>query len=70
MLAVKITGLGQYLPRNKVLSLDLDQQLGFAPHTVQKKSGLISRHFANKEETTSYMAAQAALQALTNAQCS
>ena len=42
MLALKITGLGQYLPRNKVFSLDLDHQLGFPPHTVQQKSGLIA----------------------------
>ncbi|RUR11152.1 beta-ketoacyl-ACP synthase III [Legionella sp. km772] len=70
MLAVKIIGLAQYLPRDVVYSHDLDKQLGLPPETVQMKSGLISRHFANPEETTSYMAAQAALRALSNAQCS
>ena len=70
MLAVKLTGLAQYLPQNKIYSTDLDTQLGLPPQTVQKKSGLLSRHFANKEETTSYMAAQAAFKALHNARCS
>lgn len=70
MVAVKITGLAQYLPRKVVYSRDLDKQLGLPPETIQKKSGLISRCFAQPEETTSYMAAQAALAALHNAQCS
>lgn len=67
MLAVKITGMAQYLPCNRIYSSDLDKQLGLALGTVEKKSGLISRHFANEEETTSYMGAQAALKALNNA---
>lgn len=68
MPAVKIIGMGHYLPRNKVLSTDLDTKLNLAPGSVQKKSGLISRHFASADETTSYMGAQAALAALEKAQ--
>lgn len=67
MPAVKITGLGHYLPENKILSTELDQQLGLEKGCVQKKSGLISRHFANQNETTSYMGAQAALRAIEHA---
>ena len=67
MPAVRIIGLAQYLPRNKVWSSDLDTKLGLPKGSVQQKSGLASRHFASKEETTSYMAAQAALQAIKNA---
>ncbi len=63
MPAVKITGMGSYLPRNKVLSTELDFQLNLPKGSVQKKSGLISRYFASPDETTSYMGAQAALQA-------
>lgn len=67
MLAVKITGLGRYLPQRKVYSKDLDIQLGLPVGSVESKSGLTVRYFANKEETTSYMAAQAALIAIKNA---
>lgn len=67
MPAVKIIGLGQYLPENNILSTVLDQQLGLAQGSVQKKSGLISRHFAAPHETSSYMGAQAALRAIDQA---
>ncbi|KTD39923.1 beta-ketoacyl-ACP synthase III [Legionella parisiensis] len=67
MPAVKITGMGCYLPRNKVLSTELDFQLNLPTGSVQKKSGLISRHFASPDETTSYMGAQAALVAVRQA---
>ncbi|WP_454786126.1 beta-ketoacyl-ACP synthase III [Legionella sp. WA2024007413] len=67
MPAVKITGMGCYLPRNKVLSTELDVQLNLPPGSVQKKSGLISRYFASPDETTSYMGAQAALIAIEQA---
>lgn len=68
MPAVKITGMGHYLPRNKVLSTELDSKLNLPKGSVQKKSGLISRHFASADETTSYMGAQAALMAAQQAQ--
>jgi 3-oxoacyl-[acyl-carrier-protein] synthase-3 len=68
MPAVKITGMGRYLPRNKVLSTELDSKLNLPVGSVQKKSGLISRHFASTDETTSYMGAQAALMAAQQAQ--
>ncbi|KTD74554.1 beta-ketoacyl-ACP synthase III [Legionella tucsonensis] len=67
MPAVKVTGMGCYLPRNKVLSTELDFQLNLPKGSVQKKSGLISRHFASPDETTSYMGAQAALAAVRQA---
>ncbi|MBI2785742.1 MAG: beta-ketoacyl-ACP synthase III [Legionella longbeachae] len=67
MPAVKIIGMGRYLPRNKVLSTELDAKLNLPIGSVQKKSGLISRHFASADETTSYMGAQAALMAVQQA---
>lgn len=67
MPAVKITGLGQYLPENTILSTHLDQQLNLPAGSVEKKSGLVSRHFASAHETTSYMGAQAALRAMGHA---
>lgn len=59
--------MGKYLPQNKVLSSALDVTLGLSPGSVEKKSGLVSRHFASPHETTSYMGAQAALEAVKNA---
>lgn len=67
MPTVKITGMGRYLPRNKVLSTELDAKLNLPEGSVQKKSGLISRHFVSPDETTSYMGAQAALVAIQKA---
>nr|WP_238400734.1 beta-ketoacyl-ACP synthase III [Legionella bononiensis] len=67
MPAIKITGTGNYLPLKTVLSTELDERLGLSPGSVEKKSGLISRHFASPEETTSYMGAKAALEAIKQA---
>lgn len=67
MPAVKIIGMGRYLPRNKVFSTELDTKLNLPIGSVQKKSGLISRHFVSADETTSYMGAQAALMAMQQA---
>lgn len=67
MTAVKIVGLGHYLPKNIVASLELDRKLNLVAGSVQKKSGLISRHFAANHETTSYMGAKAALNAVAQA---
>ena len=64
---VKIIGMGKYLPQNKVSSLELDHKLSLPPGSIEKKSGLKSRHFAAAQETTSYMGAQAAREALRNA---
>lgn len=70
MLAVKIAGTGHYLPVKRVLSSELDERLNLPLGSVEKKSGLIVRHFASPDETTSYMGAQAALKALESANLS
>jgi len=67
MQQVKIIGMGKYLPENRTLSADLDHKLNLPDGTVQNKSGLVSRHFAQTHETTSFMAAQAALDAVNEA---
>lgn len=64
---VRIAGLGRYLPQNIVYSAELDKKLGFIDGSIEKKSGLISRHFASPHETTSYMGAKAALEAIAQA---
>ncbi|HAT1773794.1 TPA: beta-ketoacyl-ACP synthase III [Legionella pneumophila] len=67
MSSAKIIGMGKYLPANIVFSSDLDKKLNLPEGSVQKKSGLVSRHFARVSETTSYMASQAALHAVEQA---
>lgn len=67
---IKIVGMGKYLPKTQVLSVELDKKLGLPLGSVEKKSGLLSRHFAAAHETTSYMAAKAALEAVKNANIS
>lgn len=67
MPCIRIIGMGKYLPQNKVLSSALDVKLSLPPGSVEKKSGLVSRHFASLHETTSYMGAKAALEAVKNA---
>ena len=59
--------MGHYLPKNRVSSFELDNQLGLPPGSIEKKSGLVSRYFAKDQETTSYMGAKAALEAVKNA---
>lgn len=67
MIPVKITGVGKYLPKNIVSSSDLDRRLNLPLGSIEKKSGLISRHFATMDETTSYMGSQAAIKAIAEA---
>lgn len=67
MSRIKIVSMGKYLPQNKVLSSDLDTKFSLPSGSIAKKSGLISRHFVQPHETTSYMGAKAALEALKNA---
>lgn len=64
---ISIAGTGKYLPDRIVLSQDLDKTLKKTNGWVQSKSGVAKRHFANPDETTSFMAAQAAKQALETA---
>ncbi len=64
---IKIIGIGRYVPRHLVSSIELDKKLNLPLGSVEKKSGLISRYFASSDETTSYMGSQAALEAINEA---
>jgi 3-oxoacyl-[acyl-carrier-protein] synthase-3 len=64
---IKIVGMGKYLPKTNITSLDLDKKIGLPPGSVEKKSGLLFRHFSTENETTSYMGAKAAFDAIKNA---
>jgi 3-oxoacyl-[acyl-carrier-protein] synthase-3 len=64
--AVKLAGLGAYLPPQRVTSGELEAELGLAPGWVEQTTGVRERRRAAGESTVG-MAAQAARSALENA---
>jgi len=60
----QILGTGNYLPRQTVHSDELDARWGRAPGTATRQVGVRQRHVAALDETSSFMAAQAAERAL------
>ena len=62
-LAVKIAGLGKYLPERIVTSSELEQQLNIPPGWIEQTTGVRSRRYASGE-TVSQMATAAARDAL------
>lgn len=63
---VKILGTGKYLPKTVITAEALNQRIGSPPGWIEKHSGVITRHFV-QDETASFMGAEAARQALENA---
>ena len=62
-LAVKIAGLGKYLPETVVTSAELETRLGISTGWVERVTGIQSRRYASGE-TVSEMATAAARKAL------
>jgi len=62
--AVKILATGHVLPRQEVLSKDLDKQLGLPQGKLEAVGGVSKRYFAAKDEYAAKLAAAAAKQAL------
>lgn len=65
-LPVKIIGLGRYLPSRIVPSSELEKMCGLPPGWVEHRNGVRERRWVT-DETSSYMGAQAALEALDEA---
>ncbi|MCT4584433.1 MAG: hypothetical protein N4A54_05855 [Peptostreptococcaceae bacterium] len=63
---VKIAGVGVYEPQNIVSAFDVDKIANVKKGTVKKKIKVLNRRYV-KEETVSFMAKEAILQALENA---
>ncbi len=63
MRQVKILSTGKYLPKNQVTAKDMELRLGLTDGWIEKKSGVLIRHFI-KDETASLMGAFAAKDAL------
>jgi len=64
---IKIVSSGSYVPDTVVLSSDIDKKMEKREGWTQRLFGIEKRHYANAEETTSYMAAKAATDALEKA---
>ncbi len=61
---IRIAGTGQYLPRAVVTSAQIDARLGWSQGETQSRYGIAARHVASPAETSSFMAVEAARQAL------
>ena len=63
-LAVRIAGLGTYLPERVVTSAELEVQLGLVSGWIAKRTGVLERRYATDETTVSQAvcAAQIALE--------
>lgn len=62
-----IVGSGVYLPKRVVSAADLDALTGHAPGSTAERFGLRQRHWAQDDETSSFMGAAAAEMALAEA---
>ncbi|GAA6617718.1 beta-ketoacyl-ACP synthase III [Scytonema sp. NUACC26] len=63
MRKIKILSTGKYLPKKQVTAKELEFSLGLDPGWIEKKSGVLVRHFV-EDETASLMGAYAAKNAL------
>lgn len=63
-LPLQILGTGRYLPRNILHSDTLDARWGRRAGTALRQVGVSQRHVADADETSSFMAARAAEEAL------
>jgi 3-oxoacyl-[acyl-carrier-protein] synthase-3 len=63
-LGLRILGTGEYVPSQQVDSCALDRRWGKQAGWTRKHSGIDHRYFADREETSSLMAARAAQAAL------
>ncbi len=66
-LPLQILGTGAYLPRRILQSSELDARWGRPPGTTAREVGVTQRHVGSPDETSSFMAAAAAQQALADA---
>ena len=64
---IRILSTGSYVPKTQVLSSEIDRKLGMKDGWTQRVFGIAKRHYADEEETTSFMAARAAIVALDRA---
>jgi len=64
MIFSKIIGTGGYLPEKIVTNYDLEQKVDTTHQWIFERTGIVERHIANVEETTTQMGAHAARRAI------
>ena len=64
---VKIIGTGSYVPENVVTNKQLEQKVDTSDIWVQTNLGIRERRIASETESTSDLAANAAMQAMNDA---
>lgn len=62
-----IAGIGHYLPRRIMYNHEFSSELNTSDEWIVSRTGIRSRHIAEPDETTAYMAFKAAEEALRNA---
>lgn len=60
----RIAGTGSYLPEKILTNAEIEKIVDTTDQWIVERTGIKQRHIANDEETSSYMAHQAALKAL------
>jgi 3-oxoacyl-[acyl-carrier-protein] synthase III len=66
-MATRIIATGRALPKQTVTNDLLARRLGTSAETIQKKTGIMTRHWASPEESTSSLAIEASKKALLTA---
>lgn len=65
---VRIAGVGRYLPRRVVDNATVERRVGLPLGTIDRThAGVVTRRWAERDETNSFMAAEAAREALDDA---
>lgn len=67
MTFTRIIGTGSYLPKNIVTNEELAKTVDTSHEWIVERSGICQRHIASKEESTSFMATEAAKRAIEKA---
>lgn len=66
-MGARIIGFGHKLPEKIMHNQEFEQLVDTSDQWIQERTGICRRHVASPQETTSFLAAQAAAQALHNA---
>jgi 3-oxoacyl-[acyl-carrier-protein] synthase-3 len=61
---IGIAGVGIYVPEKIETAADLVEATGIPEHILQTKMGIVQRHIATEKDSVSYMASEAAKQAI------
>jgi len=59
-----ISGVGRYIPEHVITNHDLEKMMDTSDAWIRERTGIIERHFAADDETTSLMGAKASQKAL------